>query len=233
MWKQAEQALFESATRLVTGIARLLPGMVALIVAVGLSALVAWVVGAVLHRSLRGLDFDAKTERWGWAGIAEISPERSPTRLVVRLARLVVILLGVLVGVAALDATMTTELVLPVLGSFPSLLTALLVTVVGVALARFLGRGVLIGAVNMNLPHSRLLSVGVRWLVLVLTTAIALKHLGIGGSLVDLAFGILFGGIVFALALAVGLGSRDLVSRTLERQELEARRDTTESLHHL
>jgi hypothetical protein len=43
-----------------------------------------------------------------------------------------------------------------------------------------------------------------------------LEHLEIGGVVVDLAFGILFGGIVLTLALAVGLGSRDLVSRSLE-----------------
>ena len=43
-----------------------------------------------------------------------------------------------------------------------------------------------------------------------------LAHLDIGGRIVDLAFGILFGGIVLTLALAVGLGSRQLVSRSLE-----------------
>jgi hypothetical protein len=43
-----------------------------------------------------------------------------------------------------------------------------------------------------------------------------LDHLEIGGNIVELAFGILFGGIVLTLALAVGLGSRDLVSRSLE-----------------
>jgi hypothetical protein len=63
-----------------------------------------------------------------------------------------------------------------------------------------------------------LLSLGVKWLVLVLTVAMVLDHLSIGTSIVDLAFGILFGGIVLALALAVGLGSRDLVSRSLERE---------------
>jgi hypothetical protein len=76
----------------------------------------------------------------------------------------------------------------------------------------------LIGAVNMNLHYARLLSLGVKWLVLVLTTAMVLDHLQIGAAIVDLAFGILFGGIVLALALAVGLGSRDLVSRSLERE---------------
>jgi hypothetical protein len=56
----------------------------------------------------------------------------------------------------------------------------------------------------------------VKWLVLVLTAAMVLDHLEVGGKIVELAFGILFGGIVLTLALAVGLGSRDLVSRSLE-----------------
>jgi len=46
----------------------------------------------------------------------------------------------------------------------------------------------------------------------------ALDHLGIGRTVLLLAFAILFGGIVLAAALAVGLGARDVVSRTIERQ---------------
>jgi hypothetical protein len=57
---------------------------------------------------------------------------------------------------------------------------------------------------------------GVKWLVLVLTAAMVLDHLEVGGAVVELAFGILFGGIVLTLSLAIGLGSRDLVSRSLE-----------------
>ena len=53
--------------------------------------------------------------------------------------------------------------------------------------------------------------------MLVLTAAMALDHIGIGGSIVELAFGILFGGIVLTLALAIGLGSRDLVTRSIEK----------------
>ena len=45
-----------------------------------------------------------------------------------------------------------------------------------------------------------------------------MEHLGIGGGIIRLAFGILFGGIVLALALAVGLGSKELVSRSLDRE---------------
>jgi hypothetical protein len=44
---------------------------------------------------------------------------------------------------------------------------------------------------------------------------------------VGLAFGILFGGIVLTLSLAVGLGSRDIVSRSLESHVERERGVTT------
>jgi uncharacterized protein YebE (UPF0316 family) len=93
---------------------------------------------------------------------------------------------------------------------------AALLLIAGVVVARFLARSVLISAVNAQLQYARILSLGVKWLVLVLTAAMVLDHLQVGGNIVELAFGILFGGIVLTLALAVGLGSRDLVSRSLE-----------------
>jgi hypothetical protein len=91
-----------------------------------------------------------------------------------------------------------------------------LLLIAGILIARFLARSVLISAVNAQLQYARFLSLGVKWLVLVLTAAMVLDHLQVGGNIVELAFGILFGGIVLTLALAVGLGSRDLVSRSLE-----------------
>jgi hypothetical protein len=62
--------------------------------------------------------------------------------------------------------------------------------------------------------------------------AMALEQLGIGGQIVTLSFAILFGGIVLALSLAVGLGSKDMVSRSWEKQD---RGDETEDerLQHL
>jgi hypothetical protein len=123
-----------------------------------------------------------------------------------------------LIGLAAFDATLISELVLRLFAYLPRILTAVVVLLVGSVIARFLARSVLIGGVNMNLQYARLVSVGVKWLVIVLSVAMALEHLEIGTGMVHLAFGILFGGIVLALALAVGLGSKELVSRSLERE---------------
>ena len=100
----------------------------------------------------------------------------------------------------------------------PNVLAAAVVLIVGVVLSRFLARSILISAVNLQIQSARLLSLGVKWLVIVLSSAMALEQLGIGGQIVQLSFAILFGGIVLTLALAVGLGSKEMVSRSWERQ---------------
>jgi hypothetical protein len=226
MWDQVGQTLNESAVRVVSRIASLLPGMLALLVAVLLSALIAWIVAMVLRRSLEGIHFDEQLERWGFVSIAEWSPGNSPARLVTRVVAWALVLLGFLLGLAAFDATLTSQLAFHLFAYLPNVLAAVVVIFAGTIIARFLGRKVLIEAVNMNLQYARLLSAGVKWMVMVLAIAMALEHLQIGGGIVHLAFGILFGGIVFALSLAVGLGSKELVSRSLERES--AKTETAE-----
>ena len=143
------------------------------------------------------------------------------------------VIVGVLVGLTAFDASSASALAAYLLSYLPRVIGAIVLLFAGNIVARFLSRSVLIGAVNLNLQYARLLGTGVKWLVLVLTAAMVLDHLSVGGTIVELAFGILFGGIVFALALAVGLGSRDLVTRSLENQaQKPAEPVMEERLHH-
>jgi hypothetical protein len=218
MWDQVGEALSQSTTRVISQLAGLLPGFVALIAALLISALLAWVVVALLRRSLAGIDFDRRTVQWGFAGLAEWSPAESPARLVARAVAWIIMLIGFLVGMSAFDGALTSMMVARLFSYLPRALAALVVLAAGIIIARFLSRSVLIGAVNMNLHYARLLSMGVKWLVTVLAVTIAIERLGIGGGTIQLAFGILFGGIVLALALAVGLGSREFVSRSLDRE---------------
>ncbi|MDE3161104.1 MAG: hypothetical protein KGM92_20245 [Acidobacteriota bacterium] len=218
MWEQIGQALNQSMVRVLSQLASLLPGILALILALLVSAVVAGVLAAVLRRSLMSVEFDRRLPRWGFPTLAEWSPSKSPTLLVTRAIALIIMLIGFLVGVSAFDVALTSQLVMRLFEYLPNVLAAVVVLVAGTIIARFLARSVLIGAVNMNLQYAPLLSAGVKWLVMVLAVAMALEHLAIGGGIIRMAFAILFGGIVLALALAVGLGSKELVSRSLERE---------------
>jgi hypothetical protein len=218
MLNEIHTILDQATLRVTRSIAEFLPGLLALAVILVLTFAVGWIARVMIRRSLGRIDFDKRVERWGLSGMAEWAPERSPARLIAALTYWFIILIGLLIGLSALDATLTSAFVLRLLNYLPNVVAAIFILTVGIIFARFAARGVLISAVNLQIPWARLLSLGVKWLVLVLAAAMALEHIGIGGEIVRLAFGILFGGIVLALALAVGLGSKDMVSRSLERQ---------------
>lgn len=227
MWEQVNEALRQSLDRVLAALASVIPGLLALLVSVVTGALLGWVLALAVLQVLRWAHFDQRIERLGLETMAEWSPGRSPSRLLARLVFWMTLLAGVLVGLAALDATLMSPVAERLMGYVPHVFVAVLLLLAGAVLARFLARGVLIGAVNLQLQSARLLSLGVKWLVVVLTVAMVLDQLGIGGSVLKLAFGILFGGIVLAMALAVGLGSKDVVSRTWERQQAD-RQDSGE-----
>jgi hypothetical protein len=234
MWEQVKQALVDSTARFLTRFANLLPGLAALIIALLLSAVLAWILAAIVRRVLAGLHFDERLGRWGFSSLAEWSPMNSPTRLISRSAAVLVMISGFLIGIAAFDLEWTYLFVQKIFAYIPVVLAALLVLFVGNVLARFLARSVLIGAVNLNLQYARFLSIGVKWIVIVLAFAMALEQLRIAPGIVQLAFGILFGGIVLTLALAIGLSSKDLIGKSLERDVKKASTEPVEDpLRHL
>jgi len=234
MWEQVRQALVDSTTRFLTRFANFLPGLAALILALLLSLMLAWVLATIVRRVLAGFHFDERLERWGFASLAEWSPMNSPTRLISRSMATLVIVSGFLIGIAAFDFEWTYLFVQSIFAYIPNVLAALLVLLVGNVIARFLARSVLIGAVNLNVQYARFLSVGVKWIVIVLAFAMALEHLRIAPGIVELAFGILFGGIVLTLSLAVGLSSKELIAKSLERDVKKASSEPVEDpLRHL
>ena len=215
IWHHMSEALHQSLYRVLTLLIAVLPGILAFFVALLVFTLAGMLISWVLRRCLTWAKFDLRVARKSGTDWA---PSSSPTEIVARASFWICVLLGLIIGVSAFDTSYATGTPLPIslLPYLTHAVGAALLLIAGILMARFLARSVLISAVNAQLQYARILSLGVKWLVLVLTAAMVLDHLEIGGNIVELAFGILFGGIVLTLALAVGLGSRDLVSRSLE-----------------
>jgi hypothetical protein len=218
MSQEVDEILKQTITRITNAVANFLPGLLALLVIIPLAIIIAFILRAIVRRSLERVRFDKRMDQWGISAVAEFSPAQSPTELTARTVFLAILGIGILVGLSALDSSLPSMLIVQLFDYLPNVAAAIVILVVGVIVARFVARNVLISAVNMQIQFARLLSLGVKWLVLVLTVAMALDHLRIGGLVVQLSFGILLGGIVLALALAVGLGSKDMVKRNWERQ---------------
>ena len=85
MWDQINGLVVQSTNRIMTGIANFLPGLLALILIVTITLMVAAIVRIALRRFLRGIDFDGIVARWGFPEVAEWSPNRSPSLMATRI----------------------------------------------------------------------------------------------------------------------------------------------------
>jgi hypothetical protein len=217
MAEEFDRALRLASSRIVESVASFLPGALVFLGLLLVAFVLALLIRSGLRRGLKRLEFDRRVEGWG-VSMAEWTPSGSASSLVASTVYWTVLVLGLLLGLTALDAALPTQFAVSVLQYVPHLVAAMAILVIGGIAARFLARTMLIGAVNLGLQYARLLSVTVKWLVLIVAAAMALDHIGIGRRVLLLAFGITFGGVMFAAALAFGLGARDLVGRALDRQ---------------
>ncbi len=212
-----------------------LSSLLGILILILLGLIVGWLAKEITYRLLRALRFDRLCDHMGVGHIVERSGlARSSSYLVGQIVQGVIIFTAFLAGLNALGTPLTRNLVERFFLYLPHLLAACLVLVVGGLISRFLSRSVLIAAVNANLPSARWLAGLTRFFVLVLTTVAALDELGISRTTIIVTFAILFGGMVAAAAIAVGLGTRELVRDFLESQfRPKARPGVEDPMRHL
>lgn len=238
MWNDVQRVFAEAFERIGAALAADLPSIVAMLIVVLATVLVAFGARRGFRWVLSRTRFDEHAREWGLMTGRARDPQHAPSMLVARAAFWIVLAAGVALALGVLGANNTSALGLAVLAFLPQLVVGAIVLLAGVGAARFLERSVLIGAVNQGIRQARLLALAVKWIVIVLAAAMSLQHVGIGGSLPTIAFTIVVGGIVLAAALAVGLGAREAVGRTLERHVPDPRaepppEEKREQVHHL
>jgi hypothetical protein len=218
MWNRVQETLDEAFARLRDTLAADLPGLVAMVIVLVGAVVLAYLVRGVLRLALGRVGFDRRAREWGMTTGRDLGDAHEPSWLVARGAFWFIVAGGLALALDVLGASTVSAFGLSLLVFLPKLVVGAIILLVGIGVARFLERAALIGAVNLKLQQAKLVAVGVKWVVLVLAAAMALEHVGIAGHLPTVAFAIVVGGVVLAAALAFGLGARDAVARSLERE---------------
>ena len=171
-----------------------------------------------ISRGLRKVNFHIITERAGIDGFLKDGGIRmDATDILAMLVYWIVILVALVVGFNLLGLTYVTELLSKVLLFVPKVLVALLILAFGAYFARFVGNSICAYFRNVHLQDADLFGNLARYAILAFVVLIALDQVNIGGDIVRETFLILLAGVVFALALAFGLGGREWAAEFLER----------------
>ena len=212
-------AMLEAFRDMMKRMALLLPKLLALISFIVLGFIVGLAVKAILTKLLKAMRIDLLSERWGLQpALTKAGFKQPPSQIIGRMAFWAVFVIFTFMGIDALDLPATAGLMGQLVGFVPSVITAGFLVLVGVLLSNFFAEAALIAAVNAQVQEARLIASLVRWSILLLTAAMVLTQLGIAKEIVISAFTILFGGVVLALAIAIGLGGRNIARDALERR---------------
>ncbi len=197
----------------------LMPNVLAMLIILVVGLGVAWAMGHLVERLLRVIGVDHLSDRLGAsAALARGGVKSDPSHLIGRAAYWVIFIFAAVAALGALNLQPVNQFAQTFLAYIPHLFTAALILVAGYLLSNFISQAVLIAAVNAGLPPARIVAAFSRWGVQLLSVAMALEQLGIAANIVVVGFGIAFGGMVFAMALAFGLGATNLAKEFLERQ---------------
>ena len=191
--------------------------------AIALGVLIAgWLIAKAVRysivRALHALNFNVLTERAGIDGFLQQSgTEKDTTEVVGWIVYATVIVVSLIIAFNSLGLMQVTALLGQLLMFVPKILVAILIVVLGGYFARFVGMAVQNYCRGAAISDGDMLGRIARYAVLTFVLLLAIDHLDVSGGLIQQTFLILLAGIVFAGALAFGLGARDHAAALLRR----------------
>jgi len=137
---------------------------------------------------------------------------KTPSELVGMLCLVAIMLIAALTAVDILGIAALTDVVSIILAIAGQVLIGVVVFAIGLYLANLAFKLI----VASGTSQSRLLGQSARIAIITLVGAMALNRMGIAPNIVNLAFGLILGGIAVAIALAFGLGGREVAREELK-----------------
>jgi hypothetical protein len=202
-FSQRLQASFEQV------FGELIPALLGALIIVFAGYLLARVLEKLVERFLRRIRLNNLLERGGVTQAVERSGRQvNPTRVLANLVFWLVMFAVILIAANALGLQSLANVFSELVSYIPSVIAAIVIILIGIVLGGFVG-GLIAAAVGAMQGGRVLARIG-RGGVILLAIFMALQELGIATNIVTTAFAILFGAIALALALAFGLGNRDL-----------------------
>jgi hypothetical protein len=215
-------AISEPAIAMLEDILGTLPQIFTAVVVLTLAYIGGSYISELVTSLLTGMGFNNVME---WLGFAATSappvqdgagteaegvktPVRTPSELIGTVVLIAVMLIATLTAVDILAIDALTELV----GGVMLIAGKVLVGVVVFAIGLYLSNFAFTLITSSGDRQARIAGHAARIAIIIFVSAMALRQMGIAPDIVNLAFGLLGGAIAVAVALAFGLGGRDIAA---------------------
>ena len=205
----------ESLQRGIDDLIGFLPRLIGFLLIVLIGYLVAKALAKVVALSLEKLGTDRALSS-GTSGeyVAKVAPDLSPSQLIGRVVFWFVLLGALSIAISALGIAALNDFLADVFSYLPNVVAAILIGVIAVAIAGLVAR--LVTRALGETPLGKLLATALPALVMAIAVFMILNQLRIATEIVTITYAAVMGALALGLALAFGLGGRDVASRMLE-----------------
>ncbi len=228
MWKIIVTELTQATEQLARDFAHYLPRLVVMLIIVFVGWVIAYLLKLAARSLLRLTKFSKLSENAGATQLLHQAALPSATELVSRFVFWVAWAGFVLMGVSVLGIAGLQEYISRFFLFLPRLLVALIILFFGFLAASFISRAALLAAVNANLPSARLLSMSIRIIISIFALSMVFEELGVAEQTILIAFAAAFGAVMLGLAIAFGIGGKDLAREFLEKKLATGKKEEKE-----
>jgi hypothetical protein len=216
--------LSQAMHELARGFAHFLPRLIVMLILVFVGWVIAYVAKVLLRSILRLIKFDRLSDNAGASQLLNKAALPSSSELLSRFVFWMAWLGFILLGVSVLGILGLQDQIARFFLFLPRVFVALFIMFFGLLAASFFSRAALLAAVNANVPSPKLLSISIRSVIIIFVLSVVFEELGVVEQTMLVAFGIAFGAMMLGLAIAFGLGGKDLARRFLETRFLQRKK---------
>jgi hypothetical protein len=196
----------------------LIPSLLGAIVIIFLGWLLAKILKTALIKLLVAVRFEKFSERSGLSRfLSRGDIKHSLAEILGTMFFWIILLFFIYVATDVLHLTLIRDVINRIITFIPNLIAALLIIIVGVLLSSFFKGLVKVTATSYALTHRELIGRMVQYLIIFFSVAVSLEQLGIATHILVNSVLIIIGAMAFGLALAFGLGSKDIVGRIVNK----------------
>ncbi len=196
-----------------------LPNLLTAILIFIMGVFIALAVKKVFTKLFNAIKLDKYSEKFGVSELFQKWGLKEPISILFsRVIGWLIIFAFLIVSLRALNLPTIERFLEEIFLYLPNVFIAILILFVGYFLSNFLGQTALIASVNAGLKISSFIGRFVKFTVFFLAVTMVLEQLGIGKETVLVAFAILFGGVVLALAIAFGTGGKDAAKDYIDKR---------------
>jgi Mechanosensitive ion channel, conserved TM helix len=201
-------AITAPVSNMLNAILAALPAIFAAALILVIAYVVGRVVAGLVSNLLGGVGFNGVLARLG-LGREPAAGERTPAEIAGYLVLVGIMLFATVEAVRELGFVLLADLVVRFTVFAGEIVLGLIIFGIGLFLANLASSTVLSSGAN----QAGLLALAARVSIVVLAGAMALRQMGLAEDIINLAFGLLLGSVAVAVALAFGLGARDVAGR--------------------